>query len=78
MVCKGTVRVGEGAQFLTFQDRVNDDEELDDTSQVDNKEIYKELRIRGYDYGPIFQGLHSASGDGSSGLANFFPKIFLN
>ena len=31
------------------------------------KEIYKELRVRGYDYGPTFQGLTEARSDGSIG-----------
>ena len=31
------------------------------------KEIYKELRVRGYDYGPTFQGLQEALSDGSVG-----------
>ena len=31
------------------------------------KEIYKEFRVRGYDYGPTFQGLVEASSDGTRG-----------
>jgi len=34
---------------------------------LDNKSIYKELRVRGYDYGNTFQGLVQCSSDGSSG-----------
>ncbi|CAG2105802.1 unnamed protein product [Medioppia subpectinata] len=36
-----------------------------------NKDIYKELRIRGYDYGPKFQGLIEARGDGRRGKAKW-------
>ena len=31
------------------------------------KDIYKELRVRGYDYGPTFQGLKEANEDGRKG-----------
>ncbi|XP_033100036.1 fatty acid synthase-like [Anneissia japonica] len=31
------------------------------------KDVYKELRLRGYDYGPTFQGIASANNDGSTG-----------
>ena len=31
------------------------------------KDIYKELRVRGYDYGPTFQGLKEATEDGRKG-----------
>ena len=27
-------------------------------------DVYKELRLRGYDYGPTFQGIHSANNEG--------------
>ena len=30
-------------------------------------DIYKELRLRGYDYGPTFQGILTASNDGQEG-----------
>ena len=28
------------------------------------RDVYKELRLRGYDYGPTFQGIHSANNTG--------------
>ena len=31
---------------------------------LDSNDIYKELRLRGYDYGPSFQGITSAAGNG--------------
>lgn len=46
---------------------------LDPTSEIEDentltlttKEIYKEFRVRGYDYGPSFQGLIEASSNGN-------------
>ena len=32
--------------------------------QLTSSDIYKELRLRGYDYGPTFQGIISANGEG--------------
>jgi len=31
---------------------------------LNSDDIYKELRLRGYDYGPSFRGIHSADGTG--------------
>lgn len=64
-------------EFLKFQHQIDDDslETFEnDELNLANKEIYKELRIRGYDYGPSFQGLISASGDGKSGL--LYHQVF--
>ena len=47
------------------EDELDDDEKLHEI--LTSKEIYKELRIRGYDYGPRFQGLVEARGDGKEG-----------
>ena len=35
--------------------------------KLEPKDIYKELRIRGYDYGPTFRGLTEATADGRHG-----------
>ncbi|KAI1303654.1 Fatty acid synthase [Halotydeus destructor] len=40
------------------------DTESDQAILLPAKDIYKELRVRGYDYGQYFQGLHEASSDG--------------
>ena len=37
-----------------------------DAIKLQTKEIYKEFRVRGYDYGPTFQGLVEASSDATS------------
>lgn len=33
-------------------------------SHLTQAEVYKELRLRGYDYGPQFQGIYEASLEG--------------
>ena len=39
----------------------------DDVIKMESKDIYRELRIRGYDYGQFFQGLSESRSDGRSG-----------
>lgn len=71
-----------GKPFLALQDEINQMIANDEgnnfanllTSRLEKgqhllkeKEIYKELRIRGYDYGSNFQGLAQATGDGKEG-----------
>ena len=57
----------------------DDDEDGDDLKEtLNNKDIYKELRIRGYDYGPKFQGLVEARGDGRRGENLFSDQIICN
>ena len=57
-----------------MQEQLEDDSDLpkDDENNLNEilqlKDIYKELRIRGYDYGPKFQGLVEARGDGRKGI----------
>ena len=57
-----------------MQDQLEDDSDIpkDDENNLNelllSKDIYKELRIRGYDYGPKFQGLVEARGDGRKGM----------
>ncbi|KAH7644723.1 fatty acid synthase-like protein 3 [Dermatophagoides farinae] len=69
LVCKGNVFARhDGEEFLRHQN--NDDElesEIDYESMLSSNEIYKELRVRGYDYGSSFQGLVKATGDGRNG-----------
>ncbi|XP_070581121.1 fatty acid synthase-like [Ptychodera flava] len=44
---------------------INFEDELPDLSSGD---VYKELRLRGYDYGPTFQGILQAKNSGNEGL----------
>jgi fatty acid synthase len=58
--------------MFEFQDQLEeepeDEDDCEDLKEVLlHKDIYKELRIRGYDYGPKFQGLIEARGDGKRG-----------
>lgn len=77
VVCTGRVSCPETTEnFLEFQESEDDSEGGDDgetnlenkkkklknnTHLLGKREIYKELRIRGYDYGPSFQGLTLAA-----------------
>jgi len=55
------------------EDPEEEEDEADDLKEtLLNKDIYKELRIRGYDYGPKFQGLVEARGDGKKGNKSSF------
>ncbi len=78
VVCTGRVSSPETTEgFLEFQDYLEQEEEgLEEDKNADKgskslllnkREIYKELRIRGYDYGAAFQGLAGATGDGTTG-----------
>ena len=52
-----------------FNHYVQPDAKLDSKScvQLDMCDVYKEFRVRGYDYDAFFQGLHSARCDGKEG-----------
>ncbi|XP_054155200.1 fatty acid synthase-like [Oppia nitens] len=43
----------------------------ENTLKLEPKDIYKELRIRGYDYGPTFQGLAETTADGRHGKIRY-------
>ena len=72
LVCTGRISCPDLTEdkFLEFQDDLMGSESKWDKSNdlvLNNKEVYKELRIRGYDYGNFFQGLVEANGDGTKG-----------
>jgi len=85
IVSTGRVYIPED-KVLEMQDKLeapvlsdeNDGENMNEL--LTSKEIYKELRIRGYDYGPKFQGLIEARGDGQRGSIKriFFLLYFLD
>lgn len=53
---------------LNLQHLLDDNSvELEDDLKLIDKDIYKELRVRGYDYGGLFKGLTEATADGRSG-----------
>lgn len=74
LVCTGKATVMENDDGLEVQDTIEpaieEDYKQRHSSEFDylsTREIYKELRIRGYDYGPKFQGLTEARSDGAIG-----------
>jgi fatty acid synthase len=57
---------------LTLQHLLTDDSvNTEDALKLEPKDIYKELRIRGYDYGPTFQGITEATADGRHGKIKY-------
>ncbi|XP_054169344.1 fatty acid synthase-like [Oppia nitens] len=75
IACTGKVSIPEDP-ILEMQDQLDEEinEDKDDEKMHEilyNKDIYKELRIRGYDYGQKFQGLVEARGDGRRGKAKW-------
>lgn len=40
-------------------------------------DIYKELRLRGYDYGPAFQGIHAATDKGKQFIPLVVNKLYV-
>ena len=78
IVCTGRATVLDSETGLevqhTIDPAVEEDKKQRSESQFDyltTKEIYKELRIRGYDYGDKFHGLHEARSDGRIGEFDF-------
>ncbi|XP_071965803.1 fatty acid synthase-like [Antedon mediterranea] len=70
-----TFEVAEGDQ-LTVSGKIYLPEDIkkseltgkdDMLKKLNSKDVYKELRLRGYDYGPTFQGILSSTEDGSHG-----------
>jgi len=68
LVVSGRVYIPSASQ--TFQASYSTAEQLESVPEgslrLNSEDIYKELRLRGYDYGPTFQGIVSASTTGKS------------
>ncbi|XP_077979410.1 fatty acid synthase-like [Glandiceps talaboti] len=45
-----------------------DEENVNDLLDLSSTDVYKELRLRGYDYGPTFQGIVKARNSGNAGM----------
>lgn len=58
-----------GDSLLQFQYILDEVLASDESNKLtlDSADVYKELRLRGYDYGPSFQGIQSATSDGRHG-----------
>lgn len=48
--------------------------EEDDCTILDKKDFYKELRLRGYHYQHMFQGIEKARGDGRQAIIKWFDN----
>ena len=60
-LCAPTDGVFENKMLI---DESCDDASIDDEIPLTTDDVYKELRLRGYEYGPTFQGILSASNKG--------------
>ncbi|XP_071649697.1 fatty acid synthase-like isoform X2 [Temnothorax longispinosus] len=64
-IVTGTVRIPTNIENEKIS--ANLAEYIDDEEEMNTKDIYKELRLRGYQYTGVFRGLKSASVTGSNG-----------
>ena len=67
LVVSGIISMPDGAfldrdQYLTVKNVLNKKESRE--FPLTTPEVYRELRLRGYDYGPTFQGIAGASQSG--------------
>ncbi|KAM4715440.1 fatty acid synthase isoform 2-T2 [Anableps anableps] len=69
LVVSGKVSILEDADLHSFQVHINQKgEKINDCSMIlKSHDVYKELRLRGYDYGKAFQGILESSSEGDSG-----------
>ncbi|XP_015234782.1 PREDICTED: fatty acid synthase, partial [Cyprinodon variegatus] len=69
LVVSGKVSITEDNDLQSLQIALNQQEENANDSNIKLKshDVYKELRLRGYDYGKAFQGILESSGEGDSG-----------
>lgn len=77
IIVDGKIFVGE-ENLLRLQGVLTDGSVKPSTDlKLTSKDIYKELRLRGYDYGPTFQGIVEASADSKVGKLKFSNWIVL-
>ncbi|XP_067120579.1 fatty acid synthase [Centruroides vittatus] len=85
-VCESGTVAASGIIRLLDQPLNIDDERLttdiDKTTNIvlDKKDVYKELRLRGYDYGPTFQGIIESQSNGEKARLNWSEnwEVFLD
>ncbi|KAL8163353.1 UNVERIFIED_CONTAM: hypothetical protein K2H54_018774 [Gekko kuhli] len=63
----GKICLLEETALNNFRNQQIDQKDTCSKITLTKGDIYKELRLRGYDYGPTFQGLIESSSDGNSG-----------
>ena len=83
MAGTGTFEIREGGSVVSTGIVVSLDEDSEGYTQPDvgkceltSADIYKELRLRGYDYGPSYQGILAADITGAQ-LGFLKAKFFL-
>lgn len=77
IVVTGRIFVPEKSP-LTLQHILTDGSvKSSNTIQMKPKDIYKELRLRGYDYGGVFQGIAEANSDSKLGKLKFHNWVVL-
>eukprot|EP00079_Xenopus_tropicalis_P028199 XP_012822994.1 PREDICTED: fatty acid synthase [Xenopus tropicalis] len=71
LTASGKISVMEENVLNNFQNQLMDsldkDEDIDSELPLSDRDIYKELRLRGYDYGPSFQGIIESNSRGDKG-----------
>nr|XP_046232889.1 fatty acid synthase isoform X2 [Scatophagus argus] len=70
LAVSGKVNILEDAAFDSFHSQINQlnpKENVDPKMKLTVHDIYKELRLRGYDYGETFQGILESNNTGDSG-----------
>lgn len=61
---QGKICLLEETALNNFRNQLIDQKDTHTEITLSKGDIYKELRLRGYDYGPTFQGLIESSSDG--------------
>lgn len=63
IIVTGTINVPEKETLLLQHILTDGSVKSEDSINLKSKDVYKELRLRGYDYGPSFQGIIEATSD---------------
>ncbi|CAH1774053.1 unnamed protein product [Owenia fusiformis] len=62
LAASGAIRVKEGDEDISYNSPMTESE-----LNMNKEDVYKELRLRGYEYGPEFQGILSSNIEGTQG-----------
>ncbi|ESO84944.1 hypothetical protein LOTGIDRAFT_235996 [Lottia gigantea] len=63
----GNIQVVDNTDSEYFEPDASLDDQVKEGIDLSKADIYKELRLRGYDYGPTFQGIMMSNGEGNRG-----------
>ena len=76
LVASGRIYAPEGPVLeVPIHDEMSLSEKDPEIINLSKADVYKELRLRGYDYGPTFQGILSASNKGS--WTHYKQEVFI-